>query len=190
LPVSTQGKQAVLCANTPAHHRAPQVESSGTSLTQDVVQRLGNFVLRDGSKVDRLELNSAGNKITRLRPFTTDRQLQQKNATTTPSGANSHRKNICGATNSGIRTRNARLAALPLSDVPGQAAVGRILHVVPPADIAEHHHHGALEAQNEVVHVLQPVAVAVVAVVGWRIPQQDDFLSKASVLLLLNLIGL
>jgi hypothetical protein len=112
------------------------------------------------------------------------------NATTTPSGAKLSQKRHCGATNNGSLVRNARLAALPLSDVSGQAAVGRILHVIPPADIAEHHHHGALEAQNEVVHVLQPVTVAVVAVVGWRVPQQDDFLSKACVLLLLNLIGL
>jgi hypothetical protein len=34
------------------HHTAPQVESSGRSLTQDVVQGLGNLVLRDGSEVD------------------------------------------------------------------------------------------------------------------------------------------
>jgi hypothetical protein len=51
------------------HHWAPQVESSGTSLTQDVVQRLGYFVLRDGSKVDRLELNSAGKQSHEITAF-------------------------------------------------------------------------------------------------------------------------
>lgn len=74
----------------------------------------------------------------------------------------------------------------PLTDVIGQAAVGRVLHVVPAAHVAQHHHHGAAKRQHEVVQRLYfrrttaaraaagAASTSASGEVGGRVPQQDD----------------
>ena len=116
-----------------------------------------------------------------IQPLTTTPHMSKKNTRSMNfvRGKRHSHSVMYNANNTQLKigmSTNTTSTNLPVLDRRGQAPVDRIAVVVSSTHVTQHHHHGTLHSEQEVIQV--GVFQASVRVVGGRVLQEEDFALK------------